>query len=131
MWLANAATNLGLASEVAPRYPSLACFHAQQASELALKAALIALADDHPRTHVGGTLIDELRALGELVPDDVAIGASRLDLFYLNARYPDSLGGADPRRVLSEADATAALVPSRLVLTYAESIIDREAQTGA
>jgi len=44
------------------RYPSRACFHAQQAAELALKALLIALTDDHPRSHIGDVLIRELQA---------------------------------------------------------------------
>ncbi len=128
IWLSNAEENLNLASDVASRYPSLACSHAQQTSELALKAALIAIADDHPRTHVGGALVDELRAIGESVPEDVAAGASRLDLIYMNSRYPDSLGGADPLRVLGEVDAVSALIPARRVLAFATSIIDREAR---
>lgn len=127
IWLSNAEANFDLATDIVSRYPSLSCFHAQQTSELALKAALIAVADDHPRTHIGGALVDELRAIGEDVPEDVAAGASRLDLFYMNSRYPDSLGGADPLRVLGEADAVAALVPAKRVLAYAASIVDREA----
>lgn len=36
-WLQNARADLALAMEIAERYPSRACFHAQQAAELALK----------------------------------------------------------------------------------------------
>lgn len=131
MWLANAHANFDLASDAVSRFPSLSCFHAQQASELALKAALIAVADDHPRTHVGGALVDELVALGHIVPEDVVAAASRLDLFYMSSRYPDSLGGADPLRVLLKADAVAALDPAGRVLAFASAIVDREAESSA
>jgi len=43
-WLDNAPADLQLVAEIAERFPSRTCFHAQQAVELALKAALIAVA---------------------------------------------------------------------------------------
>jgi len=61
-WLGNAQVDLEVATEISGRYPSRACFHAQQAAELALKALLIALTDDHPRSHIGDVLIRELQA---------------------------------------------------------------------
>jgi len=60
-WLRNAQVDLEVATE-SGRYPSRACFRAQQAAQLALKALLIALTDDHPRSHIGDVLIRELQA---------------------------------------------------------------------
>ena len=94
LWLSNAETDLELAREIAGRYASRACFHAQQSAEMALKGLLIALADDHPRTHIGDGLVRELEALGEVVPPGIIAAAN-----------PDALGGADPRKVLVSADA--------------------------
>lgn len=103
IWLENARVDLAVAAEIAERFPSRACFHAQQAAELALKAALIAVADDHPRTRVADVLVGELVDLGIDVPVDVAEAANRLDLFYMGSRYPDALVGADPLKVLQSA----------------------------
>lgn len=124
-WLDNAETDLALAKEIAQRYPSRACFHAQQAAEMSLKAALIAVADDHPRTHIGDLLIRELQGLGEDVPDDVAGAANRLDLFYTGSRYPDALGGADPRKVLQAIDASGAVAQAQRVYDFAAALVER------
>ncbi len=126
-WLANARNDLALAGEIAAGYPARACFHAQQAAEFALKGALTALADDHPRTHVGDELTAELAELGEAVPPEVTRAAARLDLYYVGARYADSLGGADPLRVLGEADARAAVAQAESVVAYAAALVARAA----
>ncbi len=123
-WLDNARTDFALALEVAERYPSRACFRAQQSAELALKAALIAVADDHPRTHVGDVLVSELRDVGVDLPADVVESANRLDPFYIGSRHPDALAGADPLQVLQSADAVAAAERTRTVCDFAAHIID-------
>ena len=123
VWLANADVDLQVATELADRFPSRACFPAQQAAELVLKAALIALTDDHPRAHSGGILIEEIRESGCEVPTHVALAANRLDLFYLGSRYPDALGGADPSRVLQKSDAVLAVEQARSVFDYAENLV--------
>ncbi len=127
LWLANADTDLALAREIAERYASRACFHAQQSAEMALKGVLIALADDHPRTHVGDGLIRELEALGEVVPSGIVAAANRLDLYYTGSLYPDALGGADPRKVLGKVDALAATDQAAGVVAFAAGIIDHVA----
>jgi len=127
IWLGNAAMDLALAGKIATDFAPRACFHAQQCAEMALKAALIALADDHPRTHVGGRLVEELEGLGAAVPPEIAAAANRLDLYYVGSRYPDALGGADPRRVLAERDATAAIELADSVLGFARRLVDDEA----
>ena len=104
----NAETDLAIAGEIAERYVARSAYHAQQAPKMALKAALIAIADDRPRTHVAGDLLEELAGLGESVPADVVVAANRLDLFYMGSRYPDAVGGADPRAVVGVKEAVDA-----------------------
>ncbi|GAC1309607.1 MAG: HEPN domain-containing protein [Vulcanimicrobiaceae bacterium] len=127
VWLANAANDLELAGEIAERFAARACFHAQQCSELALKGALIALADDHPRTHVGAGLLRDLQALDVDVPSGIVEAANRLDLFYVGSRYPDALGGADPLKVLTADDARRAIAHAGDVLAFATQLVDRSA----
>lgn len=123
VWLENARTDLDLAAEISESFAARACFHAQQCSEFALKGALIALAGDHPRTHVGAALLGEIADLGGSIPDDIAVAANKLDLFYVGSRYPDALGGADPRKVLTSDDARNAIYIARLVLEFATELV--------
>jgi HEPN domain-containing protein len=125
IWLANAEIDLQVAAELVERFPSRACFHARQAAELVLKAALIALTDDHPRAHTGGVLIGEIQTLGRDVPAEIAAVANRLDLFYMGSRYPDALGGADPSKVLQKSDALLAIEQARSVVGYARDLISQ------
>jgi HEPN domain-containing protein len=131
LWLSNAETDLTIAGEIAKRFAARSAFHAQQAAEMALKAVLIAIADDHPRTHVGGDLLDELGGLGESVPADVVAAANRLDFFYMGSCYPAALGGAVLRAVVAVNEAVAAAELARAVLTYARARIDAEAAGSA
>ncbi len=67
--------------------PQIACFHAQQAAEKALKALLIAYRIRPPRTHV-------LDALREVLPDTASVKSAfqRLDsltAWAVVARYPE------------------------------------------
>ena len=123
VWLANADVDLQVATELTDRFPSRACFHAQQAAELVLKAALIALTDDHPRAHTGGILIQEIEQTGRDVPAHIASAANRLDLFYMGSRYPDALGGADPSKVIQRSDAVLAIEQARSVYEFAADLV--------
>lgn len=125
LWLGNASSDIALATDIATRFPARACFHAQQASEFALKAALIAVSDDHQRTHVADALAADLVRLGESVPNDVIVAANRLDLYYMGSRYPDALGGGDPLKVLQESDANSAIDQAKLVVTFCANLIQR------
>jgi len=56
---------------------------------MALKAALIALADDHPRTHGGGRLLgDATRAVDVVIPPEIAAAANRLELYDVGPALP-------------------------------------------
>jgi len=66
----------------------LACFEAQQATELYLKALLVGLTGLHPFTHDLVELIDSLKDLGLKIPENLYVYADALTPHYTLARYP-------------------------------------------
>ncbi len=72
-------------------------FHAQQAGEKFLKAGLLKHGQTWQRTHSCTVLVDQLEAAGVAVGAAVRDAAQRLDLHYLQSRYPNSVGGAPAR----------------------------------
>lgn len=119
-WLATAERDLRGARAMLESEPSLAAFHAQQAVEKALKAVLVWIADDHPRTHAATTLVRELIA-HEPGASVLEADASALDLYYLTSRYPDAVGDVDPGDVIGTDDARRALARCDRVLSYVRS----------
>ncbi len=106
-WLRFAVEDVQAAEEIVQRSrlaPRLACFHAQQAAEKALKAALVFLQIEFPYTHD----LDELRNLlpkgwrvKEKLPDLESLSACAV-----GARYPDDLPDAaagDSQRLVEQA----------------------------
>ena len=91
-WLAYARIDFRAARHWAtadPTEPLLACYHAQQATEKTLKAALVAAGIDPPRTH-------DLNQLRDRVPEDWRIPGASDDLQLLTgwaakSRYPNGL----------------------------------------
>lgn len=117
-WLENARADLALARiELPPGglYEHL-CFHAQQAAEKSLKAALLALGTEFPFTHNLQALIDILPA-GLQVPDDVA-RAVDLNPYAVATRYPGELEPA------TEEDRREAVSAAEAVLLWAESVVE-------
>lgn len=93
-----AAQDAGHDAALAPRHR---CMLAQQAAEKALKAALIVLDVDPPRTH-------NLQLLADLLPADWSVHAAsadlaRLSLWIVESRYP----GDWPDASKSDADIAA------------------------
>jgi HEPN domain-containing protein len=76
-------------------------FHAQQAAEKLLKAALVSRKADYPRTHNLGVLIELLSDAGVTLPADLA-DIDRLTPFGTVFRYDEVLpqGGQDRSRWL-------------------------------
>lgn len=110
-WLRFAAEDLK-AAEALRSTPGLASRHvatlAQQSAEKALKAGLVLLDIDPPRTH-------NLELLADLLPDDWAVHESpvdlaRLGLWLVESRYP----GEWPETTVS--DAAEALLDARDVV---------------
>ena len=89
--------------------PRQVCWHAQQSTEKALKAVLIFLEIDFPRTH-------DLNILRNLVPDSWQLKAAHPDLASLTewaaeARYPGDIPEA------TNTDASKAVEQARSVWT--------------
>lgn len=103
-WLAKATDDLAVADLLLANPVGVnwaACFHAEQAAEKALKALLVWLGIDFPRTHV-------LERIADLLPPEIATTLDRDALISLSpwavaGRYPEDI--ADP-----SDDATTALV---------------------
>ena len=98
--------------------PRHACWHAQQAAEKALKAALIFLQIDFPRTH-------DLNILRNLVPGSWQLKAGPPDLASLSewaveARYPGEWQEA------TETEAYTAVGQARAVWTSISTEIEKQ-----
>ena len=87
----------------------LACFEAQQAAELYLKALLVALTGAHPYTHDLVELLRTLEELGIEVPQELKVYGDALTSHYTLARYPGrkplSYDEGRARRCVSQARA--------------------------
>ena len=101
---------------------NLCAFHAQQAAEKALKAVLAARGKAH-RGHACLELLEVLRTDGVAVPADLESAARRLDLHYVQSRYPNGLGG-DPTRYYDTSLAEECLDQSGRMLKFAQDQLD-------
>ena len=81
----------------------LVCFHAQQAAEKSLKAALIAADRPAPRTHSLVLLLDTC-AGPTAAPDETLRAAAALNEYGIGPRYP----GSYPPATLAQARAARA-----------------------
>lgn len=117
-WLRQAEIDLEASRALAERFSALACFHAQQAAEKALKAVLYG---DGERPVLGHSLAD----LGARVEEQhgsyapFRADAAKLDRFYVPTRYPNGLPeGGDPSEVFDAADARSAIATARRVIDF-------------
>lgn len=113
-WLNRARGNLARAKAPVPGgYLEDLCFDAQQASEKAIKAVLIARAIDFPYTHDLAHLLTILEARGESIPDTVR-EAEELTHYAVHARYPSF------EEPVSESEYQEAIAIAEAVLRWAE-----------
>lgn len=106
--------------------PNVACFHAQQAAEKAIKAVLVARCGDAARDHSIVTLLTECQSAGMRIDPALVDDARRLDKFYVSSRYPDALGGLDPTSMFGASEATEAAARASRFLDFAKQAIDEE-----
>ena len=94
-WLRHARSDLELARIEKPENVLLEslCFHAQQAAEKALKAALIFVEVDFPKTHNIRTLLDLFPANVD-IPEDIEKSAA-LTSYAVEFRYPGNIESID------------------------------------
>jgi HEPN domain-containing protein len=91
-WLTKARKDLEFAHEALTRgaeYTDIACFHAQQAAEKSLKAYLVSLSIEFPKTHVLEDLLD-LVAQRDSSLESLREGLQALTPFAVETRYPES-----------------------------------------
>lgn len=121
-WLAAADSDLAAAVTIREETAHLACFHAQQATENALKAVVTHLSGDAPPVHAAVRLIRALDELACPMPADVRDRAESLDKFYVPTRYPDALGFVDAALAYKPRDADLAIEGARLVVEWSRTI---------
>lgn len=119
-WLDKASDDLAVARMVAAGDVAhwAAGFHAQQATEKALKAVLVARGIDFPRTHSLLRLVDMLAPSADLL-DRAALSA--LEVWAVAGRYPEDL----PE--LSRSDAVTLVDAAADVFLAATTLLDGEA----
>ena len=127
-----AEVELETAAELMPlRRHHAVCFHAQQAAQGMVKAALLALDASFERVH-------SLDALTRLFTgrDRAAFGRLResallLDKLYTPTRYVDALGGIAPARAFTAKEGKAALAAARRLMKAARAVLARERRAAA
>lgn len=123
-WLDACAQDLDAATTLLDAHPNLACYHAQQASEKALKAVITEVHGDAFPTHLAYVLLRALRDLGVAPPHEVEDAAASLDAYYLPTRYPDALDFADAARTYRRDDGERAIARALRVAEWARSRIE-------
>lgn len=100
----------------------LACFHAQQVAELALKAFLYAQGEEI----VLGHSVERLSASAAAYNPEFGERAkswSVLDGYYVTARYPNSVPDSIPARVFTRDAAMTALGLAREVVNFVRGLL--------
>ena len=108
-----------------------ACFKAQRAAELAVKALLLGLGQP-ARGHSVLALLRQVSDLQIDVPQPLLESAQRLDRLYIPTRYPDAHPTGSPFEFYNEADAQQALSDARQVIDFARQVFhDAQMAAGA
>lgn len=97
-------------------------FHSQQAAEKALKAAL--MAHGHAgHTHSCVVLLETIERFSiASVPPDLLTIARRIDMHYVEPRYPNAVGGA-PHKFYDETIAKEVLQWAERLREFARSLL--------
>lgn len=94
---------------------SLACFHAQQAAEKAVKAFLYAQGAEDVRGHSVANLLRDAVTYNADLARVYAVGAA-LDKFYIPTRYPNGLPGGTPMEAFLDDETARAIAQADQVL---------------
>jgi HEPN domain-containing protein len=99
-----------------------ACFLAEQAAQLAIKALLHGIgagAWGHDLVHLADTLAT---ATGEAVPTEITAAARRLSRHYIPARYPDAHPSGTPGAHYGPEDSAEALADLNFMLLFVDDL---------
>ncbi len=115
-WLTEAETQERCAQVTAEaQLYSQAIYHARQAVELALKAAILQLRRTQPPgTH---SLVELAAEVCDEPPEEVRAGLRQLDPYYILTRYPTEVVPS-PSKYYEEQDASVALATMRALLDW-------------
>lgn len=130
VWVNQAERDLDAAELLAGRFPALACFHAQQSAEKALKAVLYAAGErpvlGHALAELGDRVVHHDPSYAELHAE-----VAKLDRYYIGTRYPNGLPeGAEPDTAFDEADARSAIATASRALISARRFLDERSAGG-
>src|SRR5659263_756152 len=115
-WLNQGERDLGAAIVLMDKeFHESACFHAQQASEKALKSLLFLKGQRSVITHSTRELYREVK---KIIPEfkDLARASTELDTHYIPPRYPDAFPSGSPYDYYTREDADKCI-------KYADSIL--------
>ena len=104
-------------------FHDIACFHSQQAAELAVKALYLSRTLDGR----GHSLTGLLKGIeGDVkVPEDVLRAAQQLDRHYIQARSPRCFDSGSPMDYFTEEDSREALQLTEEVINFCVAKIAR------
>ena len=116
LWIDEAQDHLKIAAKHEPGLNlRLLCSEAHSGAEKAVKAVIIAHGEPFPYVHDIGRLLDRAEQVGEVIPDDVRIGAA-LTLYSDSGRYPDV---GDEQEPTTKAEYERAMVNAAAVVGWA------------
>ena len=126
-WLAQAARDLDAAALLRRGgHANLACFHAQQAAEKAVKAFLYGRGAEDVRGHSVSRLLSDAGTFDDRFTALRTTGAT-LDKFYIPTRYPNGLPGGLPADAYTADEAATAIAKANHVLATVRSALDSPA----
>lgn len=125
-WLRQAKNDLAAAETLRDgAFYAQACFMSQQAAEKALKALHYLGGERHV---LGHSAVNLLAGLVERYPELSSLNgaASRLDLYYVTSRYPNSLPGGAPFEVYGREQAEEAVTFAGSIIGVVTRLISQE-----
>jgi HEPN domain-containing protein len=118
-WLRQAHSDLAMAVYAsAGGFLAQACYHCTQAAEKALKALLLALDQEPPRTHSIERLLLQVEELGIETTPLRQLPLKSLQRMTTASRYPD--GDEAPVDLFDERDAALALEVAQALVAFAD-----------
>ncbi len=121
-WRRSAAEALaGARAQQAAGLPHWACFLAEQAAQLAMKALLHGVgagAWEHDQVELGSTLEAQFATP---LPADVAAALRRLSRHYIATRYPDAHPAATPGVHYGEEDGNTAIADAERLTSFVDA----------
>lgn len=94
-----------------------ACFKAQQAAEIAVKALIVSFGKII-KGHSSYDLLKHLEEFGLIPSEELFRCARKLDKFYIPTRYPDAIGLGSPYESFDIEDSNYAIKSSELILSF-------------